>query len=64
MSDNKLLAILRELRDAKLIELMSAPGQTADAFEIDPSACWFGMSDAGRNAWRADKAKYRDDTKT
>jgi hypothetical protein len=33
-------------------------------YVLDPTACWFGMTDAGRNAWRADKAKYRDDTKT
>jgi hypothetical protein len=55
---DKLLAVLRELRWKKLITLMSGAGETADTFEADPSASWFGMTEAGRNAWRSERAKY------
>ena len=62
-SDDKLLAVLRELRGENLITLMSVAKETADTFEADPLACWFGMTEAGRNAWRAERAKYRDEKK-
>jgi hypothetical protein len=61
VSDEQILAVLRHLHSEKLVEVMKVPNQPDNVLEVDPAACWFGMTEAGRKLWDSEGAKYRDE---
>jgi hypothetical protein len=62
VSDEEILAILRLPHSRKLVEIMKVPSQPDNVLETQPMACWFGMTEAGRNLWDSEGVKYRDES--
>ena len=60
-SDEQIIAVLRQLYSDNLVEIMKVPTQRENVLKVQPMACWFGMTQAGRNLWHAEGVKYRDE---